>query len=142
MLVKIGDPGMQTQELLSAFPSPEPLLTSLLSSCRSVFLFDDVVTPGRGDDLLMVDVDQARDLSDRGAITPQLIGMDDLWDVMLTQEASQERFRRLRVTVPLKKNVKHESMLVHPSPEPVSDAIDARADLVHRLCCLNRVGVG
>ena len=57
--------------------------------------------------------------------------MNDLWDVILTQEASRERFRRLSVSVPLKKDVEHEALLVHRSPEPVSDAIDARADLVH-----------
>jgi hypothetical protein len=45
-------------------------------------LFDDVVTPGRRDHLLVVDVSQAGDLSDRGSITPELIGMDDLWDII------------------------------------------------------------
>jgi len=57
MVVKVGDAGMETQEFLSAFPPPEPLLTSLLSPCGTVGLFDDVVAPGRGDHLLMVNVD-------------------------------------------------------------------------------------
>ena len=74
MMVKIGDPGMQTQECLSAFPSSESLLRLLLSACGSVFLFDDVVTPGGRDHLLGVDVDQARDLSNRGSVAAQLVG--------------------------------------------------------------------
>jgi hypothetical protein len=79
----------------------------------------------------VVDVDQARDLPDRGSVTLRLTDMDDLWDVILAQEASWERFRSLSVSVPLKKDVKHEVVLVHRSPEPVSDAIGTRANLVH-----------
>ena len=52
-----GDSGVQTQELLSASPPLEPLLLSLLSPCGSVFLLNDVVTPGYGDHLLVIDVD-------------------------------------------------------------------------------------
>ena len=130
MVVEVGHSGVQVQEFLSAFSSSEPLLTSLLSPCGSMFLFNDVVAARCRDHLLVVDASQARDLPDRGSITPQLIGMDDLWDVILTQEASHERFRRLRVTVPLKEDVKHESVLVHRSPEPVSDAVHARTHLV------------
>ena len=56
MMVKVSDPGMQIQEFLSAFPSSESLLTSLLSPCGSMFLLNDVVAAGRGDHLLVVDV--------------------------------------------------------------------------------------
>ena len=129
-MVKVGHSGVQIQELLSAFPSSEPLLGSLLSPCGSMFLLNDVVTARCRDHLLVIDASQAWDLPDRGSITSQLIGVDDLWDVILSQEASQERFRRLSVSVPLKKDVKHESVLVHCSPEPVSDAIHARTHLV------------
>ena len=129
--MKVGHSGVQVQELLSAFPPFESLLRSLLTACKAMFLLNDVVTPGCRDHLLVVDASQARNLPDRGSITPQLIGMNNLWDVILTQEASQERFRRLSVSVPLKKDVKHESVLVYRSPEPVSDAIDARTHLIH-----------
>jgi len=57
--------------------------------------------------------------------------VDNFWDVILIQEASQERFRRLSISVRLKKDVKHESVLIHCSPELVPCAIDARADLIH-----------
>ena len=80
---------------------------------------------------MTVNVGQAGKRSDGRPVIPKLIGMNDFWDVIFTQEASQEGFRRLSVSVPLKKDVKYETVLVHRSSEPVADAIDARADLVH-----------
>jgi hypothetical protein len=130
MMVKIGDPGVQSQEFLSAFPSSESLLGSLLSACGSVFLFDDVVAACRGDHLLVVDIDQAGDLSDRGPVAAQLIGMDDLWDIVFSQQPGQEGLRRFGVPVSLKQDVEHETVLVHGPPKPVSNAIDARTHLV------------
>ncbi|MGY2896742.1 hypothetical protein ACVWZX_004788 [Deinococcus sp. UYEF24] len=121
---------MQIQELLSAFPSPEPLLRSLLSSCGSVFLFDDVVTPGCGEHLLVVDVDQARDLSDRGSIAAELIGMDDLWDIIFSQQPGQESLRRFGVPMPLKEDIEYEPVLVYGPPQPMSNAVHARTHLV------------
>ncbi len=132
MMVEIGHSGVQIQELLSAFPSPEPLLTSLFSPCRSMFLLNDVITPGCGDHLLVVDVNQARDLSNRGSVAAELIGMDDLWDIVFSQESGQERLRRFGVPMPLEENVEHEPLLVHSPPKPVSNAIDARTHLVWR----------
>ena len=85
MMVEVGHSGVQIQELLSAFPSPESLLGSLLSSCGSVFSLNHVVTTCRPDHLLVVDVDQAQDLSDRGPVASELIGMNDLWDIISTQ---------------------------------------------------------
>ncbi|MDV6376594.1 hypothetical protein ORD21_18530 [Deinococcus sp. ZS9-10] len=64
--------------------SLEALLASLMASCRAMFLFDNVIAPGRGHHVLVVDVSQAWDLPDRGSVTPELIRMNDLWDTMLT----------------------------------------------------------
>ena len=75
----------------------------------------------------MVDVDQARDLSDRGPVAAQLVGIDDLWDIVFSQQPGQKGLRRFGVPMPLKENVEHEPVLVHGPPEPVSNAIDARA---------------
>jgi hypothetical protein len=84
MMVEVGDPRVQAQEFLGAFPPFESLLTSLLSPCGSMFLLNEVIAAGRGDHLLVVDIRQARDLPDRSAITSELIRMNDLWDVILT----------------------------------------------------------
>jgi len=45
-----------------------------------MFLLDQVVAWVRGDDLLMIDIDQARNLPYRGSITAELIRINDLWD--------------------------------------------------------------
>ena len=128
--MKVLDPGVQAQEFLSAFSPSESLLTALLSPCGTVGLFDDVITSGRGDDVLVIDVDQTRDLSDRGSVAAELIGMDDLWNIVFTQQPSQEGLRRFSVPMPLEENVEHESVLVHGPPKPVSNTVHSRTDLV------------
>jgi len=56
--------------------------------------------------------------------------VDDLWNVILTQQLGEEGLCGLGVAVPLKENVEHEPVLVHGSPQPVSNAVHARTDLV------------
>jgi len=129
-MVKVSNFGVQVEEFLRSFPPLESLLLSFLTPCRSVRLLNDVVALGCGDHLLVVDVSQARDLSNRGPVAAKLIGMDDLWDIIFSQQPDQEGFRRFGVTMPLKGEVKHETMLVHGLPESVSNAIDAGAHLV------------
>ena len=108
--------GVQAQEFLRAFLPSEPLLTSFLTSCETVRLFDQIVAAGCGDHLLVVDVGQAWYLSDCGTVAPQLIGVDDLWNVIFIQKPSQEGLRSLGVAVALKKDVEHEAVLVDRSP--------------------------
>ena len=57
MMVEVLDPGVQAHKSLSAFSSFEALLTSLLTPCGTVRLFNQVITAGCGDHLLVVDVD-------------------------------------------------------------------------------------
>jgi len=130
MMVKVGHSGVQIQKFLSAFSPSESLLTALLSPCGTVGLFDDVVTSGRGDDVLVIDVDQTWYLSNRGSIAAELIGMDNLWDIVFSQQPCQEGFRRFGVPMPLGENVEHKSVLVHRSPKPMSNAVHARTHLV------------
>jgi len=87
VMVEVGHSGVQTQEFLRSSPPLESLLTSLLSSCGTMRLFDHVVTSCRGDHLLMVDMDQTWDLSNRGAVAAELISMNDLWNIIFTQQA-------------------------------------------------------
>ena len=93
----------------------------------------DVVAPCRGDHLLVIDVDQARDLSDSGSVAAELIGMDDLWDIVFSQQQRQEGLRRFGVPMPLEENVEHEPVFVHGPPKPVADAIDTRTPIVEML---------
>jgi len=75
--------------------------------------------------LPVVDVSQARDLPDRGPVAAELIGMDDVWDIVFSQQPGEEGLRRSSVPMPLKEDVEHEPVLVYCSPEPMSDAVDA-----------------
>ena len=53
-------------------------------------LLNQIVAARRGDHLLVVDVDQAEDLLDRSAVTPQLIGVNDFCDIVFAQKPGQE----------------------------------------------------
>ncbi len=63
-MVEVRDQGVQAQEVLSVLPSSEPKLTALVSSGGPVFLGGHGDAPRRGDDMLVVNVTQARDLPD------------------------------------------------------------------------------
>ena len=84
--MKVLDPGVQAQKFLSAFSSFEAPLTSLLTPCGTVGLLDQVVATRCGNHLLVVDIDQTWELPDRGTIAAQLIGVNDLRDIVFTQE--------------------------------------------------------
>jgi hypothetical protein len=130
MMVEVGHSGMQIQKLLSAFPLLESLLLSFLTPSRTVGLLNDVVAPGCGDHLLVVDVDQAWDLSYRGCVAAELIGVDDLWDIVFAQQPGQEGLRRFGVPMPLEENVEHEPVFVYGPPKPVSNAVHTRTHLI------------
>jgi hypothetical protein len=56
VMVEILNAGVQTQKFLRSFPPLEPLLVSLLTSCGTVRMFDQVVAARATDHLLVVDV--------------------------------------------------------------------------------------
>ena len=55
--------------------------------------------------------------------------MNDLWAVIFTQDSGEEGLRSLRIAVALKEDIEHGFVLVHCSPQPVSDAPDARTHI-------------
>jgi hypothetical protein len=97
-----------------------------------MFLLNHIVAAGRGAHLLVVDVSQARHFSDRGSVTLELIGMDDLWDVVFTQQSGEEGFCRFGILVLLKKKVEHETVLVYRTPHPIPDTSSRRTDINQR----------
>ena len=99
--MKIGYSGVQLKKSLRPPDLTKTKLLSLLTSCGTVRLFDQVVAACRGNHLLVVDIDEALDLPDRRAIAPQLIRVDYLWDVIFTQHSDQEASRRFGIVVPL-----------------------------------------
>ena len=64
----------------------------------------------------MVDVDQTGELPDRRPVAPELIGVNELWDVVFTQQPGQESLRSLSIAVTLEEDVEHETVLDHCSP--------------------------
>ena len=79
-------------------------------------LFNQIVAPGRGDHLLVVDVNQTWELPDRRPVTAQLIGVNDFRDIVFTQEPDQERLRGLGIEVTLVEGALHEAVLIHCFP--------------------------
>ncbi len=57
------------------------------------------------------------DLSDRPSVTPQPTNLNDLWDIVFTQEPAQEGFGHLGILVPLQENIEHEAVRIHGPPE-------------------------
>ena len=106
-------------------------------------MLNQVIATRCGDHLLVVDIDQPWELSDRSIIAAQMIGLNDLWDIVFTQEPDQKGLCSLSIAVALEEDIKHEAVLVHCSPavkraqarysdqdEPMSDVIDARTHLI------------
>jgi hypothetical protein len=118
--LKVGDPGVEIQELLGPIEVPETELTTLLLSCGTVGLLNQVVVAGRRDDLLMVDLLKRWKFSDGGSVTGQLVGADRLWDVIFAEQASQERSCRFGILVALQEDIEHNPVLIYGPPQPVT----------------------
>lgn len=80
----------------------------------------------------MVNVGQVGECSDGRTVTPQLIGVNDLWDIVFAKQPGHEGSRHLRISVALEQEVEHEAVLVHPPPKPVAKTIDARTELIQK----------
>jgi hypothetical protein len=93
-----------------------------------VFLLNQVVAPGCGDHLLVIHAFSARELSDRGSVTPQLIGTNDLRNGVFTQQPLQECLRSLGIAVASQQDTLHETVFVDSPPQPVPCAIHCCAD--------------
>lgn len=93
-------------------------------------LFNQVVTARGGDHLAVLHTVEHGKLAHGRTITPELVGVDDLWHVVLTEQSSDERSSCLDITVFLKENVQHGSMFIHGSPQPVFDPADVHVHFV------------
>ncbi|GGO36246.1 hypothetical protein GCM10008949_39860 [Deinococcus humi] len=79
----------------------------------------------------MGDMDQARSHSSRGSVATEPAGMDDLWNIVFSQDQRQQGLRRVSVRVPLE-DIEHEPVLVHGPPQPVVGSANLDAPLVGR----------
>ena len=67
VMVEVFHEGVQVQKFLCSLSPLEPMLLSFLTPCKTVRLFNHVVPACRGDHLLVIDVSQARNASDRSS---------------------------------------------------------------------------
>jgi len=100
-MVEVADSGVQVEAFLSAFPPSEALPTSLLPRYISVCLQGDVVIPSCRNHLLVVDVNQAGELSNRSPIAVERIDTNNCWDILFAQQPGQKGLRRFDVPMPL-----------------------------------------
>ena len=100
--------------------------------CGTVRLLDHVVAARRGDHLLVIDTDETRYLPDRGPVTSELIGTYCVWDVVFSQKPHHEVLGGPGIAVPLKQHIEHKPVLVDCPPQPVSNPLHRRADLLQK----------
>ena len=116
VLVKVRDSGVQGKELLSPSSSLEAQLASLLPPGGTVRLLNQVVTACRRSDLDVLHGVEHGKFSNRRTVAPQLVGVDDVRHVVLTEQPGEEGAGRLGVPVRLEQDVKHGAVLVHRPP--------------------------
>ncbi len=130
--MKIRDAGVQGKELLGSSSSFEAQLLPLVLAGWSMRLFHEVVTVGRRNDLNVLHGVEHRKLAQGRPVpvAPQLVGVNDLWDVIFPQQVDEKGPGGPGVSVFLKQDVQHGSVLIHRPPEPMFDPTDLDADLV------------
>lgn len=116
MMVEILNLGVEAQKFLRSFPPPESKLLPFLTSCRTVRLLDHAVAARYGGHVLVIAVSQTWNLPDCGPVTPQLIGLNDLWDIVFTQKKGHKGVCHFSVPVSLKEDIKHETVFIYCSP--------------------------
>lgn len=85
-------------------------------------LLHEVVAAGRGDHPDVLHGVEHGKLMKGRPITPELVSVYCLWNIVLTQEADKEGLGGLSIAVPLKDNVQHDAMFINRPPQPVGDA--------------------
>jgi len=130
MAVNVGSPDVELQEFLGQLDLLKTELPTLLLSYGMVGLLNQVVTAGRRDDLLMLDLLQCWKFSNGLPATGQLVGADRLWAVEFVKQASQERSRSFSISA-LQQDVEYEPLLVHGPPEPVTDTANGGTNFIY-----------
>jgi hypothetical protein len=83
--VKMSESGVQVKKSLRPLELAEPKLLWLLTSCRTMGLLNKIVTAGRRDHFLMVNMFERWKLTNRCFITRQFIGAYRVRDVIFSQ---------------------------------------------------------
>ena len=110
---------MQGKEFLRSLPSFEAQLASLLLPCGSMRLLDQSVAPGRRHDLDVLHAVEHGKCPHGRPRAPELVGVDDLRNLVLTEQSREEGSCGRRIPVGLEQDVEDGTVLVDGPPEPV-----------------------
>ncbi len=95
------------------------MLTSLVSPGWPVGLFDQVITARRPDDLNVLHSVEHGKFSNGHPVTPEFVGVNDVWNVIVDQASFEEGLRGFGVPVGLQENVEHRTGFIDGPPQPV-----------------------
>lgn len=93
-------------------------------------LLDQVVTAGRRDDLDVLHAVEHGKFSNGRSVTPEFIGVNDVWHVIMHQKSCEEGLRCLGISTSLQKKIQHRARFVDGSPKPKFLTTDLDADLI------------
>ncbi len=78
-------------------------------------MLDQIIAAGGRDDLNVLHPVEHGKFPKCRTVTPQLVGVNDLWNVVFPQQPLEERTGRLGIPVFLKEDVQHGSVFIHGS---------------------------
>ena len=107
---------MQGEEFLRSPSLFEAELSAFLLACRSMRLLHKVVAAGGGNDLDVLHTVEHSEFPYRSSAAPELIGLNDLWNIIFPQEVREKGCGCSSVAVFLQENVEHVSELVYSPP--------------------------
>ncbi|BDP43787.1 hypothetical protein DAETH_37560 (plasmid) [Deinococcus aetherius] len=93
-------------------------------------LFDQIIATGCGHNPDVLHGVEHGKFPKRCTITPELVRMDNLGNLVFTEQASEERAGGLGIPVLLKEDVQHSSTFIDGSPQPVFDPADVHVHFV------------
>ena len=105
-------------------------LTAFLLPCRSMRWLDQSGAAGCSHDLNVLHGVEHVEFPQGRPVAPQLVGVNDVWDVVLAEQVDEKGLGRLGIAVFLEEDVQHLPRFIDGPPQPVLDSTDLDAPLV------------
>lgn len=93
-------------------------------------LLDQIVAARSRDDLDVLHSVEHRECSNGRAVTPEFVGVDHVWHVVICQESSEKSLCRLGISPILEEQIQDSARGINGPPQPEFLALDLDADLV------------
>ena len=130
MLLKVRNAGMHGKEFLRPAGVLESELASFLLPGGPMRLFNEVIAPRSRDDLDVLHSVEHWKFTNGCSITPELVGVDHVWDVVIHQKPLKKSLGGLGVSPSLSQKVQHCARIIDGPPSPEFSTTDLNADLV------------